>query len=215
MHRRLVDVQEQAAATREILEAMGRAGAEPGEILDTIIERAARMCRADAAQLYLVEDEAFRLSRVAGDVPEEFRRHQEEHPMAAGRDSLLGRVAQDRTTQQIADVLADPGYGRYDLQHLAGYRALLSAPMLLNGEVIGILSVWRTEARPFDEGEVDLISTFASQAAIVLRQVELVAALGRPQQGARRQGRPSSRCCARSATRSARAWTSRRSLPRS
>ena len=176
--RRLVDVQEQAAATREILEAMGRAGAEPGEILDTIIERAARMCRADAAQLYLVEDQTFRLSRVAGHVPVEFRRHQEEHPMPAGRDSLLGRVAQDRTTQQIADVLADPGYGRHDLQHLAGYRALLSAPMLLNGDVIGILSVWRTEARPFDEGEVDLISTFASQAAIVLRQVELVAALG-------------------------------------
>ena len=176
--RRLVDVQEQAAATREILEAMGRAGAEPGEILDTIIERAARMCRADAAQLYLVEDQTFRLSRVAGHVPVEFRRHQEEHPMPAGRDSLLGRVAQDRTTQQIADVLADPGYGRHDLQHLAGYRALLSAPMPLNGDVIGILSVWRTEARPFDEGEVDLISTFASQAAIVLRQVELVAALG-------------------------------------
>ena len=178
VHRRLVDAQEQAAATREILEALGRAGAEPGDILDTIIERAARLCRADAAQLYLVEDGSFRLSRVAGYVPEVFRRHQEEHLMPAGRDSLLGRVAQDRTTQQIADVLADPDYGRHDLQHLAGYRTLMSAPMLLNGEVIGILSVWRTEARPFDPGAVDLISTFASQAAIVLRQVELVAALG-------------------------------------
>ena len=106
VHRRLDDVQEQAAATREILEALGRAGAEPGEILDTIIDRAAKMCRADAAQLYLGEDGAFRLSRVAGDVPEEFRRHQEAHPMAAGRDSLLGRVAEDRTTQQIADVFS-------------------------------------------------------------------------------------------------------------
>jgi signal transduction histidine kinase/putative methionine-R-sulfoxide reductase with GAF domain len=176
-HRRLVDAQEQAAATREILEALGRAGAEPGEILDTIIDRAVRMCRADAAQLYLAENGSFRLSRVAGFVPEPFRRHQEQHPMPGGRDSLLGRVAQDRTTQQIADVLEDPDYGRHDLQHLAGYRALLSAPMILDGEVIGILSVWRTQARPFDEGEVDLISTFASQAAIVLRQVELVAAL--------------------------------------
>jgi len=177
VHRRLVDAQEQAAATREILEALGRAGAEPGEILDTIIDRAAKMCRADAAQLYLAENGSFRLSRVAGFVPEAFRRHQEQHPMPGGRDSLLGRVAQDRTTQQITDVLADPDYGRHDLQHLAGYRALLSAPMILDGDVIGILSVWRTRARPFDAGEVDLISTFATQAAIVLRQVELVAAL--------------------------------------
>jgi signal transduction histidine kinase/ActR/RegA family two-component response regulator len=41
-----------------------------------------------------------------------------------------------------------------------------------------MLSVWRTEAHPFDEEEVDLLSGFATQAAIVVRQVELVAALG-------------------------------------
>jgi len=178
VHRRLVDAQEQAAATREILEALGRAGVEPGEILDTIIERTARMCRAQAGQLYLVDGEVFRLSRVSGEVSPDFLRHVEEHPVVRTRDSLLGRVAEDRRTQQIPDVLADPGYGRHDLQHLAGYRTLMSAPMLVNGEVIGILSVWRTHAHPFDEGEVDLLSTFASQAAIVLRQVELVAALG-------------------------------------
>lgn len=177
VHRRLVDAQEQASATREILEALGRAGAEPGKILDTIIERAARMCRARAGQLYLVEGDEFRLSRVSGEVSADFVHYVEEHPVAMTRDSLLGRVAQDRRTQQIQDVLEDPDYGRHDLQHLAGYRTLMSAPMILDGEVIGILSVWRTEARPFDEGEVDLLSTFASQAAIVLRQVELVAAL--------------------------------------
>ena len=113
-----------------------------------------------------------------------------QHPMPAGRDSLLGRVAQDRTTQQIADVLADPGYGRHDLQHLAGYRALLSAPMLLNGDVIGILSVWRTEARPFDEGEVDLISTFAVPGGDRPAPGRARRGVGRPQPGARRQGHP-------------------------
>lgn len=177
VHRRLVDAQEQASATREILEALGRAGAEPGEVLDTIIERAARMCRADAGQLYLVDGDEFRLSRVSGVVSGDFVSYVREHPVAMTRDSLLGRVAQDRRTQQIQDVLADPDYGRHDLQHLAGYRTLMSSPMLLDDEVIGILSVWRTRARPFDAGEVDLISTFATQAAIVLRQVELVAAL--------------------------------------
>ena len=176
--RRLVDVQQQAAATREILEALGRAGADPSGVLDTIIDRARLMCRAQVAQLYLADGDSFRLSRVSGAVPEDFRRYVDQHPVGPGRDSLLGRVAQDRQTQQIADVLADPGYGRYDLQNLAGFRTLMSAPMLLNGDVIGILSVWRTEARPFDAGEVDLLSAFAVQAAIVVRQVELVAALG-------------------------------------
>jgi len=176
--RRLLDAQRQAEATREILEALGRAGADPGEVLDTIIDRAGRLCRAQVAQLYLLDGDAFRLSRITGDVPAEFRRYVEEHPVGLSRDSLIGRVAEDRRTQQIRDVLADPGYGRFDLQNLGGFRTLMSAPMLLNGEVIGILSVWRTEARPFDEGEVGVLSAFAAQAAIVVRQVELVAALG-------------------------------------
>ena len=176
--RRMLDAQQQAEATREILEALGRAGADPGDVLDTIIDRAGRLCRAQVAQLYLVDGETFRLSRITGDVPTDFRRYVQDHPVGMTRDSLLGRVAQDRRTQQIGDVLADPDYGRFDLQNLGGFRTLMSAPMLLNGDVIGILSVWRTKAMPFDEGEVDLLSAFAAQAAIVVRQVELVAALG-------------------------------------
>lgn len=176
--RRVLDAQRQSEATREILEALGREGADPGEVLDTIIDRAGRLCRAQVAQLYLLDGDAFRLSRITGDVPEEFRLYVEEHPVGLSRDSLIGRVAEDRRTQQIRDVLTDPGYGRYDLQNRGGFRTLMSAPMLLNEEVIGILSVWRTEARPFDEGEVDVLSAFAAQAAIVVRQVELVAALG-------------------------------------
>ncbi len=175
--RRLLDARKQAAATREILEALGRAGADPSEVLDTIIDRAVRLCRAQVAQLYLVDGDTFRLSRVTGDVPAEFLRYVVDHPLTPTRDSLLGRVVLDRRTQQIRDVLTDPDYGRYDLQNLAGFRTLLSAPMLLNGDVIGILSVWRTEAHHFDQGEVDLLSAFATQAAIVVRQVELVGAL--------------------------------------
>lgn len=176
--RQLLDAQQQAAATREILDALGRAGADPSEVLDTIIARARLLCHAQAAQLYLVDGDTYRLSRFSGDVPADFRRYVEQNPVGLGRDSLLGRVALDRSTQQIQDVLADPGYGRFDLQNLAGFRTLMSAPMLLNGDVIGILSVWRTEANRFDEGEIDLLSGFALQAAVVVRQVELVAALG-------------------------------------
>ena len=63
--------------------------------------------------------------------------------MAMDRSSLVGRVAEDRRTQQIPDVLSDADYGRQDLQRLAGYRTLLSAPMILEDEVVGVLSMWR------------------------------------------------------------------------
>ena len=171
--RELGDAREQAVATEEILVALGRAGANSGEILDKIIERAASLCRAQAAQLHLADGDLFRLSRVSRSISEEFRRHSTEHPTARDRGTLVGRVDADRRTQQIADVLADPDYGRQDLQRIAGYRTLLSAPMVLDDDVVGVLSVWRTEVRPFDEREMELLSVFAAQAAIVLRQFDL------------------------------------------
>ena len=74
----LRDAREQSSASREILHALGRERDGSGRILDTIIERAARLCRADAAQLFLVDGAVLRLSRLSGAVPEEWRAYVEE-----------------------------------------------------------------------------------------------------------------------------------------
>ena len=74
-------------------------------------------------------------------------------------------------------MLGDPEYGRQDLQRLAGYRTLLAAPMLLDDEVVGVLSMWRTAVAPFNERDIELLDDFAAQAAIALRQVELMRSL--------------------------------------
>jgi signal transduction histidine kinase len=168
------DVREQFAATSEILTALGRAGADPGTILDRIVERAAPLCAADASQLYLLEDGVFRLTRVSGAAPDDFIRYLGSHPVALTRASSLGRAALDRVVRQIPDVLSDPDFGRQDLQRLAGFRTLLSAPMIVDDEAVGVLSVWRNRVAPFDDRAVELLRVFAAQAAIVVRNVGLV-----------------------------------------
>ena len=177
--RDLEDVREQFAATSEILTALGRAGADPSAILDTIVERAASLCGADASQLYLLEDGVFRISRVSGSGMEEYVRYWEDHPstMRTGRASLVARVALDRRSQQIEDVLDDPDYGRQDLQRLVGFRTMLYAPMIVDDEVAGVLGVWRTTVSPFDERAFELLEVFAAQAAIVVENFGLVRAL--------------------------------------
>ena len=67
--RALADARAQAVATEEILVALARAGADSGGILDIVIERAVRLCRADAGQLLLADGEVFRLSRTSREVP--------------------------------------------------------------------------------------------------------------------------------------------------
>jgi signal transduction histidine kinase/CheY-like chemotaxis protein len=178
LNQALRDAREQSAASREILAALGRAGADPGAILDTILERAAALCRAQAANLYIPEGDVFRLSRASGNIPEEFRRYLEDHPLARNSSSTVGRAAVEKRTVQIADVLDDASYGRRDLQELAGYRTLLSTPMIQQNDVVGVLSMWRTKALPFTPRECELLEEFAVQGAIVMRQVALLRELG-------------------------------------
>lgn len=173
----LRDAREQSAASREILAALGRAGADPGHILDTILERAASLCRAHAATLYIPEGDKFLLSRDTGRIPEEFRKLLMDQPLARNRSSTVGRAAEEMRTIQIPDVLNDAEYKREDLQQLAGYRTLLSTPMILQNEVAGVLSMWRTNVAPFNSRECELLEEFAVQGAIVMRQDALRRAL--------------------------------------
>ena len=177
LNRQLRDAREQAAASREILAALGRAGADPGDILDTILEHATRLCRAQAATLYIPNGDAFLLSRDSGKIPDEFRRQVLDQPLARNRSSTVGRAAEEMRTIQIADALNDAEYGRSDLQSLAGFRTLLSTPMILQNEVVGVLSMWRTNVAPFNTRECELLEEFAVQGAIVMRQDALRRAL--------------------------------------
>jgi signal transduction histidine kinase/CheY-like chemotaxis protein len=169
----LAALTDQFAAANEVLSAVGRSAGDPDKVLTTVVESVRRLCRSQAAQLYVLEGGHYRLIKVVG-MSDEAIRYLAEHPIPVDRATMVGRVGLDRTTQQIADVLADPGYGRRDLQRVAGFRSTMGAPMLIDDEVVGALAVWRNEVSPFDQREQDLVTAFAGQAAMAVNSVKLV-----------------------------------------
>ena len=164
---------DQFEAANEVLVALGRSAGDPDTVLTTVVESARRLCQSQAAHLYLLEDGVYRLIKAVG-LSKESVAYIAEHPMPMDRDTLIGRVGLDRTTQQIPDVLADPDFGRRDLQRVAHFRTTMAAPLVIDDEVVGSMSVWRNEVRPFDEREMAIVTAFAGQAAMALNGVRLV-----------------------------------------
>ena len=164
----------------------GRPPTQADAVMTTVAESARRLCRCQGVTIYLLHGEEFELATTVG-LPPEFRSYVAAHPLRRDRETMAGRVALDRRIEQVSDVLTDPGYGRRDVQEIAGYRTLIAAPLILDDEVVGAISLWRTKVEPFDERATAMLSTFAAQAAAVVRNLHLVRELeGRQRELARK-----------------------------
>ncbi len=172
----LHETRDELAATSEILAILAGTSSAPEDVFGAIVGHARTLCRSDIAQIHLLREGAYRLERAIG-LSSEFIDLSEVKPVTTDRTSLIGRVSLDRTTQQIEDVLADREYDRPDFQQLGGYRTIMGAPMIVSDEVVGVLSVWRTTVAPFDARTCSLLTTFAAQGALAVRNVELLGAI--------------------------------------
>jgi len=172
----LAEVREQLAATSEVLAVIGRSAFDLESLLETVVESARKLCGAATGQVFLVDGGMYRFAYGSGLRPE-YREFAANNPVVLDRGTLVGRVALDRRATQITDVLADPDYGLMDAQRVAGYRTIMGVPMLLEGEVVGVLSVFRTQVDPFSDRATEVLTAFAAQAALAVRNVDLVRAL--------------------------------------
>src|SRR3954451_19577914 len=143
-------LRDQFEAATEVLKAVGRSAGDVDAVMTAIVESACRLCRSDAAHLYLLDDGFYTLIKTVG-LTQQTIDYIAAHPMPMDRETLIGRVGLDRTTQQIPDVVADPEYGRLELQRVACSRTTMGAPLVLDGEAVGALTLWRNQVSPFDE----------------------------------------------------------------
>ena len=105
----------------------------------------------------------------------EFQEYVKDTPIEVERGSAFGRALLEGRAVHIPDVLADPEYTYREGQRLGAYRTVLAVPMLRESVPIGVLSLTRSEVRPFTDKQIDLATTFADQAAIAIENVRLFA----------------------------------------
>jgi hypothetical protein len=143
----LVEATKQQTATSEMLRIISSLPIQ--SVLDAVAENAARLCDANNAEIFRLEDNLLRLAASYGEIPVVIHAYQ---GVLVNRDTVTGRAACDRRTIHVHDLAAEEGeypVGSSNAKR-EGHRTTLATPLLRQGTPIGIIQhvEWKSGRSP-------------------------------------------------------------------
>jgi signal transduction histidine kinase len=170
-NRELTEALEQQTATSEILRVISRSPTDTRPVFETIAASAARLCEANFGIVMLHANGWLSLGARTHCTPE-FADY-----LAGGfpvdRETVSGRVVLERKPVGVSDFMAEPGLRPREAHHHESVRTIMGVPMVRGDRVLGVITVWRREVRPFSPKQIALLHTFADQAVIAIENVRL------------------------------------------
>ena len=166
----------QQTATSDILGVISRSPTDVQPVFEAIVAHAASLCEAEFSVVARLEDGLLHLVAVHSMSPEETAAFHSLFPRAPGRHFVMGRAFVEAQPVHIEDVLAESDYDSRTLevlQSVANYRSFLGVPIFREGRPIGVIGCGRREVKPFTATQIELVETFADQAAIAVENVRL------------------------------------------
>jgi signal transduction histidine kinase len=144
-------------------------------VLQTVVWRASQLANCDGGAIYEYDDatQEFHI-RATHNLDPAMVAALRASPLHRG-EGAMGRAAETREPVQITDIQVAGAYRSHirDTLLRAGYRALLSVPLLREGQIIGSLSLNRKTPGEFSAEAVEVLKTFATQSALAIQNARL------------------------------------------
>ena len=167
---------EYQTATSDVLSVISRSTSELEPVLRSMLAAATRLCGVHMGGVAVRRGDVLRYVTSTG-VSAEFDKWLRETPHPMDRTSIAGRAAIDKRVTYIPNLAADPDYAMPLTTTVGNMQSLLAVPLLREDEVVGVMTLGRSNTEPFTERQIGLVRTFADQAVIAMENTRLLADL--------------------------------------
>ncbi|MBR0852923.1 GAF domain-containing sensor histidine kinase [Bradyrhizobium liaoningense] len=161
---------ERQTATADILKVMAASPSDVQPVFDAIAANANRLIGGFSTAVLRYIDGAAHLAAFTPTDPVGDRVLQSSFPVPFAQFPPYRLVA-NGAAAQLLDTEIEPA--ARDIARARGYRSMLFAPLMSEGEAIGVIIATRRATGTFGEHHVGLLQTFADQAVIAIKNVSL------------------------------------------